>query len=65
MTSDYIHVSICGMLIPGQVLCTRISGLTEELEKAAVECSNQKEKVHCLKKEFKETQEFIEVAKYM
>ena len=43
------------------MLGRRVSGLSEGLENAAVQCSRQREMVQSMKKELKETQEFIEV----
>ena len=44
-----------------QVLGRRVTGLSEGLENAAVQWSRQREMVQRMKKELKETQEFVEV----
>lgn len=53
----YMYMYLCYL----QVLGRRVSGLSEGLENAAVQCSRQREMVQSMKKELKETQEFIEV----
>lgn len=55
------YVITCTSMYYLQVLGRRVSGLSEGLENAAVQCSRQREMVQSMKKELKETQEFIEV----